>query len=327
MANFLTANGWGGVTITPLAGDASFRRYFRLVKGDRRAVLMDAAAPQEDVRPFAVMARNLRSIDLHAPEVLAEDLENGLLLLEDLGDDTYTRVLAEGGDEKKLYKLAVDVLIHIHRFLPQRSVPEGFTPYGDEKLLEETLLLTDWYMPAMLGAPTPEEVREEFRQAWLSVFPLVHAQPQVLVLKDYHADNLMWLPENDSLKACGLLDFQDAVSGPGVYDLMSLLEDARRDIDPKLAKDMQTHYRLAFPGMDWDAFMAAYAIVAAQRHAKVIGIFTRLCVRDSKPGYLVHIPRVWRLLEQAAAHPALAQVADWLERRIPKDKRNIPQCP
>ena len=326
IAAFLAANHWGGAEIAPLAGDASFRRYFRLVEGDRRAVLMDAPPPKEDVRHFADLSRHLRSLGLTAPEILAEDWQMGLLLLEDLGDDTYTRVLATGGDERALYRSAVNVLIHIHRYPKDEAVPDRLPAYDDDRLLDEACLLTDWYMPAMLGEPTPDEIRDAWCEAWLSVFPIVHAQHRTLVLRDYHVDNLMWLPANDGVKACGLLDFQDALSGPGAYDLMSLLEDARRDIDPYLASDMIDYYLNAFPGFDEDDFRAVFAILAAQRHAKVIGIFTRLCVRDAKPAYLAHIPRVWRLLEKALRHPALAAVAEWIDVYIAKDKRGVPPC-
>lgn len=326
IAAFLAAHQWGGVEIKPLAGDASFRRYFRLTGETKRAVLMDAPPPKENVRIFADLSRHLRSLGLTAPEILAEDRQMGLLLLEDLGDDTYTRILAAGGDERMLYQLAVNVLIHLHRRPQAEVIPDRLPPYDDDKLLEEACLLTDWYMPAMLGAATPDEIRDAYCEAWLSAFPVVHAQPRTLVLRDYHVDNLMWLPTNDGVRACGLLDFQDALAGPGAYDLMSLLEDARRDIDPRLVSDMIDHYLNAFPGFDEDDFRAAFAILAAQRHAKVIGIFTRLCMRDAKPVYLAHIPRVWRLLEQTLKHPALAGVAEWIDSHIAEDRRGIPPC-
>ncbi len=324
---FLDANGWAGVEPRPLAGDASFRRYERLTDSGRRAVLMDAPPPTEDVRPFVAIARHLLGLGLSAPEILAEDAKNGFLLLEDLGDDTYTRLLGRGHDERALYELATDVLIHLHRFAPDEAMPRGLPPYDDERLLTEACLLTDWWMPAAFGRPTPDPVRTAYVAAWKSLFPRIHAQHKTLVLRDYHVDNLLILDGRDGVAACGLLDFQDAVAGAAAYDLMSLLEDARRDVAPELADAMKTRYHAAFPGLDRDGFDAAYAILGAQRHAKVVGIFTRLCVRDRKPDYLVHIPRVWRLLERSLAHPALAPVADWLDEHIPGDKREIPPCP
>lgn len=321
---FLKAAGWDGADHTPLAGDASFRRYERVRKNGGRAMLMDAPPEHEDVRPFLSIARHLTGLGLSAPEILAEDTEHGFLLLEDLGEDTYTRMLANGADEEALYALATDVLIDLHR---KDGMPENLPPYDDTKLLEEACLLTDWYWPAVMGREMTADARDAYVAAWQSLFPRVQAQPATLVLRDYHVDNLMWLPQRDGVARCGLLDFQDAVAGAAAYDLMSLLEDARRDIDEGLIGRMMEHYLAAFPDLDSDDFEAVFAILGAQRHAKVIGIFTRLCVRDGKPVYLEHIPRVWRLLERSCQHPVLAPVAAWLDHHVPKDKRGIPPCP
>ncbi|MGE5548275.1 MAG: aminoglycoside phosphotransferase family protein [Solirubrobacterales bacterium] len=319
---FLQRAGWGGAERSRLAGDASFRHYDRLVDGSgRRAVLMDAPPPKEDVRPFVRMAMHLQRLGFSAPELLALDQENGLLLLEDLGDDTYTRLLAKGADEEELYALAVDVLAALHA--DPDAVPMMMAPYDDERLLTEATLLTDWYMPAVLGGPLDPAARAEYVKLWTELFPLARAVPETVVLRDFHVDNLMLLPR-ESLRACGLLDFQDAVAGPITYDLMSLLEDARRDIDPALVARMKGRYLARFPQLDRAAFEASWAVMAAQRHAKVIGIFTRLCKRDGKPIYLGHIPRVWRLLDSACAHPALAGIKGWLDRHIPAERRTVP---
>ncbi|MEW5727955.1 MAG: phosphotransferase [Pseudomonadota bacterium] len=319
--SFLTRAGWGEAERGRLAGDASFRHYDRLRLGDRRAVLMDAPPPKEDVRPFMRMAMHLQRLGLSAPQLMALDPDAGLLLLEDLGDDTYTRLLAGGADEEALYALAVDVLAELHA--QPDAIPIHLDPYDDDRLLTEATLLTDWYMPAVLGQATDATARAEYVDLWRALFPVARAVPDTLVLRDFHVDNLMLLPR-EGLAACGLLDFQDAVAGPLTYDLMSLLEDARRDIDPGLVARMKERYLARFPALDRDAFAASWAVMAAQRHAKVIGIFTRLCKRDGKPIYLGHIPRVWRLLDAACAHPALAGIKDWLERHIPADKRIVP---
>jgi N-acetylmuramate 1-kinase len=326
IATFLDAAGWGQAVRETLAGDASFRRYDRLADGACRAVLMDAPPPREDVRPFANLARHLRHLGLSAPEIMAEDNEAGLLLLEDLGDHTYTRLLGNGADEKALYALAVDVLIDLHRRPAAEVIPAGLPPYDDGRLLDEACLFTDWYMPAILGHPTTPDIRQAYVEAWSGVFSAVHAQPRTLVLRDYHVDNLMRLDGRHGLAACGLLDFQDAVAGAAAYDLVSLLEDARRDIAPDLTAAMLERYISAFPEMDLVAFEAAYVILGAQRHAKVIGIFTRLCRRDGKPHYLVHIPRLWRLFEHALEHPVLSAVAQWVDRHVPPKSRENPPC-
>ncbi len=323
---FLVRAGWVGSVRTPLAGDASFRRYQRITKKGHCAMLMDAPPPLENVGPFVALSEHLRDLGFRAPEVLAEDAENGFLLLEDFGDVTYTRALAHGADEQTLYDLALDLLIELHGLPADQAIPGGLPRYDDEALLAEAYLLTDWYMPTILGGPTDPDVRQAYAEAWLKVFAALRDQPQTLVLRDYHVDNLMILPGQTGIAACGLLDFQDALAGPTAYDLMSLIEDARRDIDDALAAHLRRRYAEAFPDLDRDAFDAAFTVLAAQRHAKVIGIFTRLCLRDGKAVYLRHIPRIWRLLERALRHPALSPVANWFESHIPATKRGIPEC-
>ena len=323
---FLEQAGWGGAARTVLAGDASFRRYDRLSNGASVAVLMDAPPPVEDVRPFVRIARHLDALGYSAPRLLAVDEDQGLLLLEDLGDNTYTRLLAAGSDEMSLYALAVDVLIDLHRRPTIEAVPEGTPVYDDERLLAEALLLTDWFLPAVSGRATSDAARDEYLDIWSALLPIAWGAPETLVLRDFHVDNLMGLPERPGVKGCGLLDFQDAVLGPASYDLMSLLEDARRDIDPGMIAELKDRYLAAFPDLDRGLFDASWAMLAAQRHAKVIGIFTRLCVRDGKPVYLEHIPRVWRLLEAALTHPILAPMALWMDRHVPPSLRIIPSC-
>lgn len=321
--HFLARHGWGAAARGKLAGDASFRRYDRLVASDgRRAVLMDAPPPQEDVRPFVTIENHLVALGYSAPRLLAADVEDGLLLLEDLGDDTFTRLLAAGESEADLYRLAVDQLIDLHSKGPA-AIPPGLAPYDDQRLLTEALLLTDWYAAEM--NPLPAGARDDYIALWLALFPAARAVPETLVLRDFHVDNLLRLNARAGIAACGLLDFQDAVAGPVTYDLMSLLEDARRDIDPGLVAGLRRHYRQAFPALDAEAFDASWAVLAAQRHAKVIGIFTRLCRRDGKPIYLQHIPRLWRLLEWALTHPKLAALKGWFDHYLPKDKRGVPQ--
>jgi aminoglycoside/choline kinase family phosphotransferase len=323
---FLAAAGWRGAEMRPLAGDASFRRYHRVRRDGAGAVLMDAPPDREDVRPFVRVARHLVDIGFSAPRIFAADERAGLLLLEDFGDDTFTRLLAAGCDERALYRLAVDVLIHLHRLRTDRAIPAGLWPYDRQRLLEEALLLTDWYMPAVFGQRTQPQARQSYAAAWEQVLSPVLATPATLVLRDFHIDNLMRLPGRSGIAECGLLDFQDAVAGHPAYDLMSLLEDARRDVPTELKDEMLARYRGALGIADWGAFTRAFAILSAQRHAKVIGIFARLSRRDGKAAYLSHIPRVWRLLEGSLLHQALAPVALWFDRHLPTSVRQ-PDCP
>lgn len=321
---FLAAAGWGGSRRAPLAQDASFRRYERVYRDDRPAVLMDAPPAHEDVRPFLRVARKLGELGLSAPAILAEDPERGFLLLEDLGDATFTRLLNAGEDAAPLYMLATDVLVRLHRFPAATAVPPGLAPYDDALFQREAALLTEWYMPALLGAETPADVAASYADAWAGLLPLARRVPESLVLRDYHVDNLMRLPGRQGAAACGLLDFQDAVAGPVTYDFVSLVEDARRDVPDDIRNAVRARYLAAFPDIDPDAFDLSCAILGAQRHCKVLGIFTRLRDRDGKPDYLVHVPRLWRLLERAAARPELAPLKAWLDRHIPRDRRGIP---
>ena len=323
IAAFLADTGWRGQAPRPLAADASFRRYFRLSRDGETAVLMDAPPPMENVRAFHRVQMLLCDLGFSAPRALKVDEAAGLMLLEDLGDRTFTRALAEGEAERPLYRLAVDLLIDLHRrFTP--SAAAALPPYDDQRLLEEALLLTDWYLPA-LGRPPGPEAREAYIAAWRRVLPVARAVPETLVLRDYHVDNLMVVAGRKGLQACGLLDFQDAVLGPVTYDLVSLLEDVRRDVSPDLAREMMARYLKQRGDLDADAFRASYAVLGAQRNAKIIGIFTRLSRRDGKPHYLKHIPRTWRLLEGDLAHPALAPVRDWFDLYIPPDRREVPE--
>jgi N-acetylmuramate 1-kinase len=317
MAAFLRTTDWGDVPAVSLAGDASFRRYYRIGANGSSAVLMDAPPPQEDVRPFITVAALLRGLGLSAPEVLAEDHDQGFLLLEDFGDDTYTRLLAHGADEPSLYALAVDTLVALQRAVELRHTPE-LPSYDIERLLGEAALLVDWYRPLASW------LREEYLALWRAVLPEALASAPTVVLRDYHVDNLMLLPGRAGIKGCGLLDFQDAVTGPPSYDLVSLLEDARRDIPDSLRRAMTDRYLAAFPALDRGAFLRSAAILSAQRNCKILGIFTRLWKRDGKRQYLAHIPRVWRLLETDLRHPALIPIARWVDRHLPPETRCRP---
>ena len=320
---FLAGTDWRKARMTALSGDASFRRYFRLAGGPSPALLMDAPPPQEDVAPFVRVARHLCDLGFSAPAVHAEDPAHGFLVIEDFGDATFTRRLAEGADEDALYRLAADTLIALHRHPGAASV--DVPPYDAAALQREADLLIDWFLPAVTGAPAPQATAEEYRAVWRELYPLADTAPPTLVLRDYHVDNLMELPSREGTAACGLLDFQDALVGSPAYDLVSLVADARRDIRPALRDAMVERYLAAFPALNRTDFLAAAAMLSAQRNCKIIGIFTRLMARDGKPFYLQHIPRVWRLLEADLAHPALAPVRAWLDDAIPPALRIAPQ--
>jgi len=309
---FLARHGWAGARIAPLAGDASFRRYFRVHSASgETAVLMDAPPDKEDSKPFLAIAAHLNGLGFAAPRTLAADLEAGLILLEDFGDARVGLVLAtEPARETSVYEAAVDILAALHQ-----HPPGAVRPYDEAELLREARLFPDWYLPAVGCAEAPG-----YDTAWEALWPLVKAEPPVLVLRDYHADNLMILPRSGQ-QALGLLDFQDALAGHPAYDLASLLQDIRRTVSPALEAAMIARY-LAARDVDPDAFRTAYDILAAQRNIKILGVFTRLYVRDGKAGYPAFHPRLWALVHANLARPALAPVAAWFAAHVPASARH-----
>ncbi len=324
MTRFLDEAGWGAAVRRPLAGDASFRRYFRLMGESDTAVLMDAPPPFEDVRPFVAIAGWLGAQDYSAPRVRAADSAAGFLLLEDLGDGLYGRLLASGQDASALYGAAVDLLADLHR----RAPPGGLDMQDVPRLLDELALIPDWYLPALTGRPCPAAVRAEYQAAWQAALAELPPFSPVLVLRDYFADNLLWLPGRSGLARVGLLDFQDAILGHPAYDLVSLLHDARRDLPPALCADLLQRY-IAASGVEAEAFRTACALLGAQRNARIAGLWPRLWRRDNKPQYLAFLPRTFALLERDLAHPRLARVRAWFDREIPPALRRqkLPGAP
>ena len=308
---FLAEAGWADAEILRVAGVASFRRYFRAVLPGKSAILMDAPPPHEDPRPFISIAKWLTGKGFAAPAILHEDLGQGLVLIEDFGD-ARMRETADAAPESelRLYERAIDILIDLHR---HEAAPVD--PYDMDVYHREAALLTEWYAPA-LGLDVDAE---GYREAWDAVLAPVLDHPPVTVLRDYHAENIMLIPGSDAL---GLLEFQDALAGHPAYDLVSLLQDARRDVPAELETAMLDRYkRITGAG---DAFDVAYHVLGAQRNAKIVGIFTRLWKRDGKPRYPTLCPRVWRYLERDLAHPALKPVADWFDANLPADMRGDP---
>jgi len=299
---FLAACGWADATILPLAGDASFRRYFRVVRGGDTAVLMDAPPEHEDVGPFLAIAGHLAGLGLSAPRILGEDRAGGLLLLEDFGDRLVGPLLrADAGDEMPIYRDAVTLLAR----LAEQPVPYGLAPYDMAVMRREVGLFPEWYAPAL----SLDVDAAGWAEAWDAVLTRVAAPASpVLVLRDYHVDNVILL-DRPGLNRLGLLDFQDALAGHRAYDLVSLLQDARRDVSPALEREMLDFYAVEAGIGDVEAFRADYEILGAQRNTKILGIFTRLWQRDGKRTYLPMQPRVWGYLMRNLAHPALKPVA------------------
>ena len=310
---FIDSAGWGDAACEPLTGDASARKYFRLRKPDRSAILMDASGVLDSVSPFIRIGGHLRQLGFSAPEIFSRDEAAGLLLLEDFGDATFAQLLEKSAKEEKLFTLATDFLIALHRH-PQ-AVPESLRHYSPEQMLADLELFLEWRTPGIPGA-----AKEEFRAAWRAALPLAHRVPESLLLRDYHVANLMLLPERAGVRQAGLLDFQDAYRGPVTYDLVSLLEDARRDVPDKLREKMLSRYAAQFPALDKNLFETSLAVLAALRHTRVLAIFERLARRDGRTEYRhLHSPRVERLLQRALRHPALDALKHWMNRHATKD--------
>lgn len=314
LTEFVAQAGWGDAVIEPIPGDASFRRYFRLRREDgETAMLMHAPPPEEDPEPFLKVAAWLSENGLRAPQILAEDAGKGWVLTEDFGNDRMRDWLdLHPEDETAAYEGAIDALVDLHKR------PAGpFAPYDMATYQREAGLLTEWYCPAV-GLEVDEA---GYAAAWDEVLaPLVSRQANPLtVLRDYHAENIMLLGAPSENAPQGLIDFQDALAGHAAYDLVSLLQDARRDVPEELETAMLARYA---GRVDTDEhFLADYARLGAQRNAKIVGIFTRLHKRDGKPKYLGMIPRVWAAMERDLAHPALAPVARWFDANIPDELR------
>jgi tRNA threonylcarbamoyl adenosine modification protein YjeE len=337
---FLAEAGWGAAERRHIQGDASSRRYERLRLGEASAILMDAprrpdgpaiqggrsysaiARLAEDVRPFAAMAQGLSARGFSAPAILAADLAQGFLLLEDFGDQTVLRV---GAPAIERMTVAVDVLLRLHGLdLPgELAVGDGTVHrpgrYDAEPMLIELELLLDWYLPTR-GRGLPASERSGFLELWRAALAPAWAAAPTWTLRDYHSPNLMWLPEREGIARIGLLDFQDAVLGHPAYDLVSLLQDARTDIPEALELHLLSRYvggrQMSDVEFEPAAFAASYAALGAQRASKILGIFVRLAERDGKPGYLRHLPRVYGYLMRDLAHPAMAPLAAWYARHV-----------
>jgi len=299
---FLTRAGWEGSARAALAGDASNRRYERLRQNGQVAVLMVAPPEKgEDVCPFIAITEYLRGVGLSAPEIFAADKAAGLLLLEDLGDDLFARVLEhDTGPEHQLYSCATDLLAELHRHTP----PADLAAYDPRTMAELAALALDWYLTGADGTTCPKAERAAFLAETETLLSITSDLPPVLIQRDYHAENLVWLPGRAGVRRVGLLDYQDARLGHPAYDLVSLLQDARRDVPRDLQEAMVARY-LRQTGLEEASFRAAYAALGAQRNLRILGVFARLSLHFGKPHYAALIPRVWAHLQADLEHPAL----------------------
>jgi aminoglycoside/choline kinase family phosphotransferase len=320
LEDFAKAHCGADVAFQPLVADASFRRYVRLTKGNQCWMLMDAPPPKEDVGPYLSIAKALFSKGYSAPKIVAQDADQGFLILEDLGDETFTRVLKKEPErEASLYKEAIELLAEWHTSQVINRTTVALPEYDTALLMREVELFSNWFLPQILDAKDVEKARTEYRALWKKLLTEAKLSTKYFVHRDYHADNLMWLPNRSGAGKVGLLDFQDGVYGDPAYDMVSLLEDARRDVPQQLVDAMLLHYRKMTGATE--QFDAAYALLAAQRNLKIVGIFTRLAARDGKHHYLNLLPRVWGHVMHDIEHPTLAALKQWMARTVPSQAR------
>jgi tRNA threonylcarbamoyl adenosine modification protein YjeE len=313
LQNFLAKTPWSNAERKALIADASGRSYERLTMGADTAILMNAPHEMgEDVRPFVAVTDMLVGFGLAPPRILAQDITQGFLLLEDLGNGLFARLCETSPAlETPMYSAAINVLAELHK----HSAPSSLPPYDLQTYLREVQLLTTWYMPTIIGELS-STLQSEFDEIAQETFAQIPTNHPILVMRDYHAENLLWLPDRARLKRVGLLDYQDALAGHPAYDLVSLLEDARRDTSPELRAEMISKY-LETSNQDTDAFISAYSLLGAQRNLKIIGIFARLSLRDGKAHYVDLIPRVWEHLMRDLQHPACEKLSSWVAKNVP----------
>jgi aminoglycoside/choline kinase family phosphotransferase len=307
LLEFLKLNNLAEFKIEKIAGDASFRHYFRASQGQKSFIIMDAPPISEDVKPFCKIAEFLLQSNFSAPKIFAKDYQNGFLLLEDFGDDSYRKVLErDASRQESLYQDAIDVLVDLRKI----NHPKDLPIYDEKLLLKEAMLFADWYLPNVAQKPLSDYQRKEFESIWLDLFSQLSA-PNMMVLRDYHSDNLMIIKDRLGVNKVGLLDFQDAVIGVGAYDLVSLLEDARRDVEQNLQEKMLQYY-IGKSKCDQEQFLSDYKIISLQRNIKIMGIFARLAFRDDKKNYLDLLPRVFGYIKPRLADSQFQAIKPFL---------------
>jgi N-acetylmuramate 1-kinase len=339
----LDRSGWDLAERVLMQGDASSRAYERLTKPDGTSAVLMIAPPRPDgppvrdgkpysaivhlaesVHAFVALDRGLRALGFSAPKIYGEDLAEGLLILEDLGSEP---VIEAGAPRPERYAEAVRLLAKLHAtplpaVLPVADgIDHVLPPYDMDALLFEAELMPEWYAPAIRGVTLSEAARSDFLDLWRQALAGAVPDRPTWTLRDYHSPNLIWLSERDGLERVGVIDFQDAVMGHPAYDVASLLQDARVDASAEFELRLLGLYarerRGRDPAFDVGAFATAYALLAAQRATKILGIFARLDRRDGKPAYLAHLPRIEGYLTRNLAHPALAGLRAWHAEHLP----------
>lgn len=339
---FLKAHGLEGMAREPLPGDASTRRYERLIGGGRSLMLMDQPRLPDlipcppgandterqrlgyfamtrlsagRIEAFADCADYLRAQGLSAPEIVAYDAPAGFLVSEDLGDGLFARLIEQGEDEKRLYLAAVEALAVLHKTPPPETLTGGWPllVYDDLALKTGADLFVEWYPKYDASRALSDQAKADWEAIWAPIRARAEASASVFIHRDFHAENLAWLPERDAYRRVGLIDFQDALKGHPSWDLHSLLQDARRDVSPEIEAAALEHYFSLRPEVDRHAFMEMYQALAALNEARILGVFARLIIHFNKPRYEAFMPRMWGHLSRNLKAPHLRAVRDWFE--------------
>ena len=318
--NFLKNNRIDFADICPLKVDASSRKYFRIIlKNNRTFILADDELKRNRLPEFCALSSFLSKYNISVPKVFVSDFEKGFLLIEDLGDDTFTKLLQKGEDEAFLYQLATDALIKIAAV---EERPDCCKDLTKERLIHDICFFVDWYIPMAKGEPLSLDERQEFIDSITPLADLAFKVPNRMVLWDYHVDNIM-LPPNK--KKCAVIDFQDAMWGPLTYDIMSLVEDARREVRKDIQEKMKQAFLNAFSHLKKEDFDDSFAFLSMFRHMRVLGRFTILAYVNGKPQYLAFVPHLWKMLEKTLEHPKFTKIKNWLDTVLPTKQRIIHQ--
>ena len=317
---FIKKNGFLSDQLTAIPGDLSSRLYFNVNDGNKNYVVMDCPPDTNHFCEYISIAKFLAEQEFSVPEIHDIDLENGFILMEDLGDYKIGKALnnniklPDEANEEKIYKRMIDVLVKLHNITPLSALEN----MEDEAYILESRKFIEWYVEILIGEELKEKSKEEFTEIMKYLLKIAKIYSPVMMLRDYHVDNLFWLPERVGHRKIGIIDFQDAKIASPAYDIVSLLEDARRDVSPELASKMISHYLKSFPQYERKDFLTAYHILGAQRNLKIIGLFSYKATKEKQTYLLKSLPRVIAHLKNDLRHPLLMPLKEWFDKTLPQ---------
>jgi len=323
---FIQKNNLNSYESYELKSDASFRKYTRYIKDNGSLIVMDCPPDKENLPNYIKTNEILKNSGFSVPDIHESDTKNGFALIQDFGDTSFKNVLnkefegVEFPDEMRLYERAVDALIKMHQEIPKNL---DLPVYNDKMLVDESSLFIEWYLTVLNGEKLSKQEQNDFIIILKDLLKHTKDFQKVFVHRDYHAENLFWLPEEQGIRRIGIIDFQDAVYGSPIYDLVSLLEDARREVSKTVVEAMITKYLKAFPQYSRKDFLASYSILSLQRNLKIVGIFTRQAAKYKRSEYLKYLSRVWGYINGSLRHPLLLPMKNWLDIHIPSRIHNL----